>query len=105
MPSVSFYNVASYIGFCSGSPPTSLSWSQSGFCFWQGRLCMPCVAEAGGAFRTNGALENIFEFLLVKPPREFLLTGSSSSARPKRIGAGEGGGDRDLGGREWITQS
>jgi hypothetical protein len=29
------------------------------------------VAEAGGDFRANGSLENIFEFLLVKPPREF----------------------------------
>jgi hypothetical protein len=30
-----------YIGFCPGSAPTSLSWSQSGFCFWRGRQCMP----------------------------------------------------------------
>ena len=28
------------------------------------------VAEAGGALRANGSLESIFEFLLVKPPRE-----------------------------------
>ena len=33
------------------------------------------VAEAGGALRANGSLENIFEFLLVKSPRESLLTG------------------------------
>jgi hypothetical protein len=60
------------------------------------------VAEAGGAFRANGSLENIFEFLLVKAPRDFLLTGSSSSARPKRIGAGEGDGDQDLAGMDYT---
>ena len=28
-------------------------------------------AEAGGAFRANGPLENIFEFLLLKPRENF----------------------------------
>ena len=39
--------------------------------FVSGRGVCVCldVAEAGGALRANGSLENIFEFLLVKPPR------------------------------------
>jgi hypothetical protein len=37
--------------------------------FVSGRGVCVCldVAEAGDAFRANGSLENIFEFLLVKP--------------------------------------
>jgi hypothetical protein len=47
--------------------------------FGSGRGVSVCldVAEAGGALRANGSLE-IFEFLLVKPPRESPATSCSS---------------------------
>ena len=45
-----------YIGFCPGSPPTSLSWSQPAFVSGRGvGVCLD-VAEAGGAIRANGSL-------------------------------------------------
>ena len=50
-----------------GSPPTSLSCRSRAFVSNRGvGVCLD-VAEAGGALRANGSLENIFEFLLVKP--------------------------------------
>ena len=54
--------------------------------FVSGRGVSVCldVAEAGGALRANGSLESIFEFLLVKPPRESPVTSCSST--PARWG-------------------
>jgi hypothetical protein len=53
------------------------------------------VAEACGAFRANGSLENIFEFLLVKSPIDSLLTGlkfKNPEAPAMKLEAEEGWG-------------
>jgi hypothetical protein len=54
--------------------------------FVSGRGVSVCldVAEAGGALRANGSLESIFEFLLVKPPRESPAT--SCLRTPSKMG-------------------
>jgi hypothetical protein len=62
--------------------------------FVSGRGVCACldVAEAGGALRANGSLENIFEFLLVKPRENPSRLAQVQESRGSCGEAGGGGG-------------